>query len=83
VWAKLRVPTRDVKAFRIYYRGVLILGTRGGSSYQNSGELSLRQRDKPVPKVCPGLPNGRDRLGLGWGEVFLLLTLPTIHTPSH
>ena len=65
MWARLRVPTRDVKAFRNYYREVLILGTRGGSS----GELSLRQRERPVPKVCPGLPSRRDRLGLGWGGV--------------
>ena len=83
MWARLRVPTKDVKAFRNYYREVIILGTRGRSSYQNSGELSLRQREKPVPKVCPGLPSRRDRLGLGWGEIFLLLTLPTVHTPSH
>lgn len=82
MWARLKVPTRDVEAFRIYIQGSFNSGDKRRRD-QNSGELSLRQRERSVPKVCLGLPSERDRLGLGWGEIFLLLTLPTIHTPAH
>ena len=39
VWARLRIQTRDVEASRIYME-VLVLGTRGGSSYRTQESCS-------------------------------------------